>query len=777
MPDRRHRFSEIIRSSYALRRSMVIHLGVSLVLFFCILVFTVNATVVRANERELAEVRASLKQAETLNDAYLRSISDFMTRALGTYEVQGLLYSRDYTDYLSIRSRQVYDSLANVSNLISSLELVNFNTRTVLDGNGRYSFEHFGDAELLSLLAELSPSSRTIVRFHPRTMNTVPTRVRTVSRQVISLIFYFNKAGALVVNLDAERYRQLVLAGRDNPRTVYTLLNRDGAVFASTAEGDAAQAGLAEATALVAAAPAAQGSLPLDGGRKTVTYSRNAGMGVTYIAVTQPDSILPGSRNFWLILLLTLFFLAASLGLSLVLAWFSSKPIRKLHSAVSGQAGETQGRGQVNEFRVIEDAYQSVVESNQSLKEEAERYRREREDQMFLNLMNPASPSLRPSAVAAAELDAQLPGSTYRVIALMPDRKSIALEKDAQEIRRVLAETAGGILASLGTVRTVLPPSFQVLFLLNGEEDGPDPDPALASVLPACESALGGKRCFLGAGPQVSALDELETSYRGAEEALQYAYVRGLKAPVAAEELTFPDLHAQAYDAEVDAELARAVRRMDTAEAEEIVRRFVERVSAFTHNQFVRNLLHLSVSLYNLENSLQIEVDEVSRSLDVSTVTHWDAEDACAFFTRRAHLDIAQLSDMRKQRSGDSDLVDQVNAMIENNLYNPDFSINQIADELSFSVNYLRSLYKAAAGESLSGRITRRRLETACSLLDRTDETIDSITGKLGFSTRNYFFTFFKKHMGVTPTQYRNRGRDAAGDAAGGDADEEPGRP
>ena len=95
--------------------------------------------------------------------------------------------------------------------------------------------------------------------------------------------------------------------------------------------------------------------------------------------------------------------------------------------------------------------------------------------------------------------------------------------------------------------------------------------------------------------------------------------------------------------------------------------------------------------------------------------------------------------------------------MIEENLYNPDFSINQVADQFSFSVNYLRSLYKSACGESLSGRITRRKLETACSLLDNTDETIESITSRLGFSTRNYFFTFFKKHMGMTPTQYRNR--------------------
>ena len=244
---------------------------------------------------------------------------------------------------------------------------------------------------------------------------------------------------------------------------------------------------------------------------------------------------------------------------------------------------------------------------------------------------------------------------------------------------------------------------------------------------------------------------------RGPRKPCSRLIVRRAATPLYADALSFPDLHAQAYDPETDTALSRAIRHLDAPAAEEVLRAFVARISGFSHNQFVRNLLHLSVSLYNLENSLQIEVDEVSRGLEVTTVTHWDAEDALAFFIRRVHLDIAQLSDMKKQRSGDADLVAQVNEMIETNIYNPDFSINQIADSLSFSVNYLRSLYKAAAGESLSGRITRRRLETACDLLDHTDETIDSITARLGFSTRNYFFTFFKKHMGMTPTQYRNR--------------------
>ena len=738
---------------------MLLHMIVSAVLFFMILFFVFHTTVVQSNEKELNEAQASLTQAQMLNDTYLRSISDYMIQAMDAYEVQGTLYGTTFTEYLSIRSRSTYETLTDVSNLISSVELVNYNTQTVLDGNGRYSFDKFGDSGLLELLEQYTPSFRTRIYFYPRSMNTAPTRTRINNKPVISIIFYLNKAGAMVVNLDAATYQKLVLSNYANQMTEYTLINGEGMVFASSDPEKFASVPQEEAVLQqVLSADADQGAFPIENGKKMVRYIKNAGMGVTYLAVTQLDGVFPGSRNFWHILMLGVVFLISTFLLSLVLGWISSKPIRRLHETVSSQIQDDAAPQDTNEFRFIENAYQTVVESNQSLREKAEVYQREREDQKFLNLMNPATPSLRPSAAEVAEMDALLPGTEYRVIALMPDRKQIALETDAQMIRRKLAETVCALLSPLGTVRAVMPPSFQMLFILNSTDlKEAEETEAMQRVLPACQSALQGKPVYMGVGSKVSSLDDLEASYTGAEEALSQAYTRHLNTMVYADSLSFPDMREQAYNFEMDGVISKAVRHMDKEEAENAISRYIEEISHFTHSQFVRNLLHLSVTFYGLENSLQIPVDDVSRSLDITTVLHWDAEDAKNFFIRRANLDIAQLGDMKQQRSSDSELVEQVNAMIEENLYNPDFSINQVADHFSFSVNYLRSLYKSACGESLSGRITRRKLETACSLLDNTDETIESITSRLGFSTRNYFFTFFKKHMSMTPTQYRNR--------------------
>ena len=145
---------------------MLLHMIVSAVLFFVILFFVFHTTVVQSNEKELNEAQASLTQAQMLNDTYLRSISDYMIQAMDAYELQGTLYGTTFTEYLSIRSRSTYENLTDVSNLISSVELVNYNTQTVLDGNGRYSFDKFGDSELLELS---TPFDYADIRFETET--------------------------------------------------------------------------------------------------------------------------------------------------------------------------------------------------------------------------------------------------------------------------------------------------------------------------------------------------------------------------------------------------------------------------------------------------------------------------------------------------------------------------------------------------------------------------------------------------------------------------------
>lgn len=750
-----------IKNSSAVRRALVIYMMVTAILFMLLLIVTVNQTINSNNKQWQLEAQESIKQAQSMNNVSVRNISDYMLQQMDNYDVLSLLYGSDYSMYQRIRVRDVYEQLANISTLVKNVQLINFQTRTIIDHNGRYSFEHYGDQGLFTLLDSLTPSYHTRVYYYPRVMNIAASLSKPSEQQVLSMIYYLNRAGALVVNLDYSLYRGMILSEESHGPTEYFLFNDAGTVFCATDETLFA-ADLKEDPLYQEIAQSKENSgsfrVSRNGRRQEVSYIRSMTLGATFIAVTDMSGVYIGSPMFWQIIGMSALFLLLSALISVALALLISKPIRTLHRTVrENLADDMQMETELDEVSFLSHVYQSILSSNQRLTEDSRIYQMEREGQMLMNLMNPSSPSLRPSAAAVSELESKFSHPLYRVVTLMPDRRRIQMETDAQAIRRSIATTAGEMLRTLGTVRTVFPPSFKVVFLLNMEEtDMSALHAALSHVLAECRRTLNDMPLYLGVGDQVSSLEDISDSYLSADEAVQRAYRMQEIVPSFADTLSFPDLAEQSYAFDLDEKISRAIRHMEANNAEEAIRDFFGRVSRYYQNQFVRNTLHLDVVLQRLEISLQLDGTPTSH-IDSATVMHWNAEDACQYFIHRAQLDIAQLQDMKKPASPNNELISQINQMIDDNILNPDFSIVQLADAFSFSVNYLRSLYKNGSGESLSARITRKRVEAACALLDNTDESIESITQKLGFSTRNYFFTFFKKHMGMTPAQYRNR--------------------
>ncbi|MDA3957019.1 AraC family transcriptional regulator, partial [Oceanispirochaeta sp.] len=85
----------------------------------------------------------------------------------------------------------------------------------------------------------------------------------------------------------------------------------------------------------------------------------------------------------------------------------------------------------------------------------------------------------------------------------------------------------------------------------------------------------------------------------------------------------------------------------------------------------------------------------------------------------------------------------------------PSCCVQSLADELKFSVNYLRQIYKDFSGQSLSDEINRLRVEEAARLLLESDNPVKEIYARAGFSNYNSFFTSFKKMKGHTPALFR----------------------
>lgn len=69
--------------------------------------------------------------------------------------------------------------------------------------------------------------------------------------------------------------------------------------------------------------------------------------------------------------------------------------------------------------------------------------------------------------------------------------------------------------------------------------------------------------------------------------------------------------------------------------------------------------------------------------------------------------------------------------------------------------SHIQNIFKAATGSSISAYLRRLRLNKATEFLAQTDVPISEIAERTGFGNSNYFYTVFKRHYAVTPSEYR----------------------
>lgn len=81
----------------------------------------------------------------------------------------------------------------------------------------------------------------------------------------------------------------------------------------------------------------------------------------------------------------------------------------------------------------------------------------------------------------------------------------------------------------------------------------------------------------------------------------------------------------------------------------------------------------------------------------------------------------------------------------------------EIAGKLGKSYSWFRKSFREYTGYAPSQYFQELKLRRAKELLTETNKTIKEITFELDFSSYEYFFSFFKKKVGVTPQEYRSQ--------------------
>jgi signal transduction histidine kinase/DNA-binding response OmpR family regulator len=105
----------------------------------------------------------------------------------------------------------------------------------------------------------------------------------------------------------------------------------------------------------------------------------------------------------------------------------------------------------------------------------------------------------------------------------------------------------------------------------------------------------------------------------------------------------------------------------------------------------------------------------------------------------------------------DRKFINEFTALVESNLSNEDFAVDDICKKIGISRVQLYRKVKALIGYNVNDYILHVRLQKARFLLTKENLTISEVSFRVGFSSQGYFSTVFKSKFGVTPSEFKEK--------------------
>lgn len=270
------------------------------------------------------------------------------------------------------------------------------------------------------------------------------------------------------------------------------------------------------------------------------------------------------------------------------------------------------------------------------------------------------------------------------------------------------------------------------------------------------EEGVEGIRLHLGLGPVVQGVEALAASWAGAVAASEALFFEDYGHIRAAPRKEGPIL----VDQDSLEEFANALQAGEKQRAAQVLRELEARLreAEVGKGAFVNNIYFtLATRVY----------EQFSRL--------FPNDDAAAETAR--HREYQRMEDARTLRELTGILLEQVDGLVEaggkeeqgsltvskvirmigRQYGDTGLSVRALANSVYLTPTYLSALFKRKTGKTIGEYITGVRMEQAVKLLRDSSLKLYQVALQVGYEDANYFAKIFKKHVGVSPSTFRDK--------------------
>ncbi len=112
---------------------------------------------------------------------------------------------------------------------------------------------------------------------------------------------------------------------------------------------------------------------------------------------------------------------------------------------------------------------------------------------------------------------------------------------------------------------------------------------------------------------------------------------------------------------------------------------------------------------------------------------------------------------LQSQRNDSQHIAMQVQDYIDNFYWHENLSLGKLADLVRYSPSHLNSMFRRHFKMPLHKYILDRRMAEAEKLLRGNDLLVGEVAARVGIADQLYFSRIFKKHFGISPSEYAGR--------------------
>ncbi|WP_019909328.1 response regulator [Paenibacillus sp. HW567] len=375
-----------------------------------------------------------------------------------------------------------------------------------------------------------------------------------------------------------------------------------------------------------------------------------------------------------------------------------------------------------------------------------------------------------------AFLDLDLHCSRYSVILLLADEyyETGAQSRYSQELLKYcihnvaeeVLQGEGGTQCTGGNGSLVFESIKEAIVILYGHDQGADDSVLERGALLLAELIRCHVETYLkttvtvGIGPVVNRLEELALSYRGALAATEYRHLTGTNQVFLYRDslIHTPVEIAPGEMAGWEVQLSMKIKAGLEQETLTVIDRLEEEIRVRANVSLDR--LHLfgmemAFILINAfsdwkeppypRNAAEILFDEIRRLRTAKEIFD------------HIRIFVIKLSAAVRERrcSQQNHLADQAVAYIREWYGKEGLSLQEVADHVHVSTTYLSTIFKKITGVNFSDFLTETRLQAAMEWLGKENLKTYEVAERVGYGNPQYFSVSFKKHTGMTPSEFR----------------------